>query len=88
MVNTIGDILASGKPGSFSNVRISRSIKSKLLRAMKGEKQSSKKVRTTKTKGTQKIKQIIHNAKHKSFVKCVEWAKTCDPIELLEKGVM
>ena len=67
MTTTIGDILTSGKSDDFSNVKISHSMKSKLLNVMKDTER---------------------NAKHKSFVKCVEWAKTCDTAELLDKGVM
>ena len=82
MTNTIEDILKSGKPDNCSNIRISTSIKSKLLGAIKYEKHPDK------GKRIQKLKDTIRSTKHKAFVKCVEWARTCEPVELLEKGVM
>ena len=89
MASTIGDILASGKLDSFSNVKISHSMKSKLLRAIEGEEQPRQKGRITKSKERlEQLKQAVHNAKHKAFVKCVEWARTCDPVYLSGTGVM
>ena len=87
MASTIGDILASDKLDDFSNVKISPSIKSKLLNAMKVPKRQRK--RDSRSK--EKIRQLKHNVdriKHKAFVKCVEWARTCDPVDLSGKGVM
>ena len=84
MTTTIGDILASGKSDDFSNVKISHSMKSKLLNVMKGpEKRDSR----SKEKIVQ-LKQKADRIKHKAFVKCVEWARTCDPADLSGTGVM
>jgi hypothetical protein len=89
MANTIGGILASGKLGNFSNIRISPSIRPQLLGAIKDGKQSSQNDITAKRKDvTEKLKQLIHDTKHKSFVKCVEWTRTCDAAELSNRGVM
>ena len=82
MTNTIEDILKSGKPGSCSNIRILPSIKSSLLGAIKDEKRPSQRKRI------QKLKETIYNVKHKAFVKCVEWTRTCDVAELSNRGVM
>ena len=82
MTNTIEDILKSGKPGNCSNIRILPSIKYKLLGAIKDEKRPSQRKRI------QKLKETIYNVKHKAFVKCVEWTRTCDAVELSNRGVM
>ena len=82
MTNTIEDILKSGKPGNCFNIRILPSIKSKLLGAIKDEK------RPSQMKITQKLKEKIHRLEHKAFVKCVEWTRTCDVVELSNRGVM
>ena len=82
MTNTIEDILKSGKPGSCSNIRILPSIRSNLLVAIKDEK------RPSQMKRTQKLKEKIHRLEHKAFVKCVEWTRTCDAVELSNRGVM
>lgn len=82
MTNTIEDILKSGKPGNCFNIRILPSIKSKLLGAIKDEK------RPSQMKITQKLKEKIHRLKHKAFVNCVEWTRTCDVAELSNRGVM
>jgi len=59
-------------------------MKSKLLNAMKDpEKRDSR----SKEKIGQ-LKQKVDRIKHKAFVKCVEWAKTCDPVDLSGTGVM
>ena len=84
MTITIGDILASGKSDDFSNVKISHSMKSKLLNAMKDPKKRDSR---SKEKIGQ-LKQKVDRIKHKAFVKCVEWAKTCDPVDLSGTGVM
>jgi hypothetical protein len=89
MVNTIVNILTSGKLGNFSNIKISPSIKPRLLRAIKDKKQHNQKKKTAKRKGRlEKFEQIIHNVEHKAFVKCVEWTRTCDAEELSNRGVM
>ena len=82
MTNTIEDILKSGKPDNYSNIRILSSIRSSLLGAIKDEK------RPSQMKRIQKLKEIIYNVKHKAFVKCVEWTRTCDAVELSNRGVM
>ena len=82
MTNTIEDILKSGKPGNCFNIRILPSIKSKLLGAIKDEK------RPSQMKITQKLKEKIHRLEHKAFVNCVEWTRTCDAVELSNRGVM
>ena len=82
LTNTIEDILKSGKPGNCSNIRILPSIKYKLLGAIKDEK------RPIQRKRIQKLKETIYNVKHKAFVKCVEWTRTCDTEELSNRGVM
>ena len=82
MTNTIEDILKSEKSGNCSNIKISPSSRSKLLRAIKDEKHAYQK------QTTQELEQTVHNAKHKSFVKCVEWTQTCDMEELSNTGVM
>ena len=82
LTNTIEDILKSGKPGNCSNIRILPSIKYKLLGAIKDEK------RPIQMKRIQKLKETIYNVKHKAFVKCVEWTRTCDVAELSNLGVM
>ena len=84
MTITIGDILASGKSDDFSNVKISHSMKSKLLNAMKDPKKRDSR---SKEKIGQ-LKQKVDRIKHKAFVKCVEWARTCDPADLSGTGVM
>ena len=84
MTTTIGDVLASGKSDDFSNVKISHSMKSKLRNIMKDPKKRD-------SRSKEKIRQLKHNVdriKHKAFVKCVEWARTCDPVDLSGKGVM
>lgn len=84
MTTTIGDVLASGKSDDFSNVKISHSMKSKLRNIMKDPKK-----RDSRSKEKiEQLKQKIDRVKHKAFVKCVEWAKTCDPADLTSKGVM
>ena len=84
MTTIIGDVLASGKSDDFSNVKISHSMKSKLLNVMKGpEKRDSR----SKEK-IEQLKQKVDRVKHKAFVKCIEWAKTCDPTDLSSTGVM
>ena len=82
MTNTIEDILKSGKPGNCFNIGILPSIKSKLLGAIKDEKHPNQ------MKRIQKLKKTIYNVKHKAFVKCVEWTRTCDVAELSNRGVM
>ena len=82
MTNTIEDILKSGKPGNYSNITISDSVKRKLLGSIKDEK------RPNQMKRTQKLKEKIHRLKHKAFVNCVEWTRTCDVAELSNRGVM
>ena len=82
MTNTIEDILKSGKPDNYSNIRILHSIKSSLLGAIKDEK------RPSQMKRIQKLKETIYNVKHKAFVKCVEWTRSCDAVELSNRGVM
>lgn len=82
LTNTIEDILKSGKPDNYSNIRILPSIKSSLLGAIKDEK------RPSQMKRIQKLKETIYNVKHKAFVKCVEWTRTCDTEELSNRGVM
>ena len=84
MTTTIGDILASGKSDDFSNVKISHSMKSKLLNIMKDPKK-----RDSRSKEKiEQLKQKVDRVKHKAFVKCIEWAKTCDPTDLSSTGVM
>jgi len=84
LTTTIGDVLASGKSDDFSNVKISHSMKSKLRNIMKDPKK-----RDSRSKEKiEQLKQKIDRVKHKAFVKCVEWAKTCDPADLTSKGVM
>ena len=84
MTTTIGDVLASGKSDDFSNVKISHSMKSKLRNIMKDPKK-----RDSRSKEKiEQLKQKIDRVKHKAFVKCVEWAKTCDPTDLSSTGVM
>ena len=84
MTSTIGDILVSGKLDDFSNITVSHSMKSKLLNVMKGpEKRDSR----SKEKIVQ-LKQKAGRIKHRAFVKCVEWARTCDPADLSGTGVM
>ena len=87
MTSTIGDILASGKLDGFSNITVSQSMKSKLLNVMKDPKQPKKRDSWSKEK-IEQLKQKVDRIKHKAFVKCVEWAKTCDPVDLSGKGVM
>ena len=87
MTTTIGDILASGKSDDFSNVKISHSIKTKLRNVMKDSKQPKKRDSRSKEKIGQ-LKQKVDRIKHKAFVKCVEWARTCDPADLSGTGVM
>ena len=82
LTNTIGDILKSEKSDNCSNIRILPSIKSSLLGAIKDEK------RPSQMKRIQKLKETIYNVKHKAFVKCVEWTRTCDAAELSNRGVM
>ena len=82
LTNTIEDILKSRKPSNCSNIRILPSIKSNLLGAIKDEKRPSQRKRI------QKLKETIYNVKHKAFVKCVEWTRTCDAAELSNRGVM
>ena len=82
MTNTIEDILKSGKPDNCSNITISDSARRKIIGSIKDERHSDK------GKRIQKLKDTIRSTKHKAFVKCIEWARTCEPIELLEKGVM
>ena len=82
MTNTIEGILKSRKPDNCSNIRILPSIKSKLLGAIKDEK------RPSQMKRTQKLKEKIHRLEHKAFVNCVEWTRTCDAVELSNRGVM
>ena len=84
MTTTIGDVLASGKSDDFSNVKISHSMKSKLRNIMKDPKKRD-------SRSKEKIEQLKQKAdriKHKAFVKCVEWARTCDPVDLSGTGVM
>ena len=89
MVNTIVDILTSGKLGKLSNIKISPSIKPRLLRAIKDKKQHNQKKKTAKRKGRlEKFEQIIHNVEHKAFVKWGERTRTCDAEELSNRGVM
>ena len=84
MTTTIGDILASGKSDDFSNVKISHSMKSKLRNIMKDPKK-----RDSRSKEKiEQLKQKVDRVKHKAFVKCVEWAKTCDPADPSSTGVM
>jgi len=84
LTTTIGDVLASGKSDDFSNVKISHSMKSKLRNIMKDPKK-----RDSRSKEKiEQLKQKIDRVKHKAFVKCVEWAKTCDPTDLSSTGVM
>ena len=84
MTITIGDVLASGKSDDFSNVKISHSMKSKLRNITKDPKK-----RDSRSKEKiEQLKQKIDRVKHKAFVKCVEWAKTCDPTDLSSTGVM
>jgi tRNA G18 (ribose-2'-O)-methylase SpoU len=82
LTNTIEDILKSEKSGNCSNIKISPSSRPQLLRAIKDEKQPYQK------QTTQKLEETVHNARHKSFVKCVEWTRTCDMEELSNTGVM
>ena len=82
MTNTIEGILKSGKPSNCSNIRILPSIKPNLLGAIKDEK------RPSQMKRTQKLKEKIHRLEHKAFVNCVEWTRTCDAVELSNRGVM
>ena len=82
LTNTIEDILKSEKSDNYSNIRILPSIKSSLLGAIKDEK------RPSQMKRIQKLKETIYNVKHKAFVKCVEWTRTCDAVELSNRGVM
>ena len=84
MTSTIGDILASGKLDGFSNITVSQSMKSKLLNVMKDPKK-----RDSRSKEKiEQLKQKVDRVKHKAFVKCIEWAKTCDPTDLSSTGVM
>ena len=87
MTSTIGDILASGKLDDFSNITVSQSMKSKLLNVMKDPKQPKKRDSRSKEKIGQ-LRQKADRIKHKAFVKCIEWAKTCDPTYLSSTGVM
>ena len=82
MTNTIEDILKSEKSDNYSNIRILPSIKSSLLGAIKDEK------RPSQMKRIQKLKEKIHRLEHKAFVKCVEWTRTCDAVELSNRCVM
>ena len=84
MTTTIGDILASGKSDDFSNVKISHYVKSKLRNIMKDPKKRDSR---SKEKIVQ-LKQKAGRIKHRAFVKCVEWARTCDPADLSGTGVM
>ena len=84
MTSTIGDILASGKLDDFSNITVSQSMKSKLLNVMKDPKKRDSR---SKEKIVQ-LKQKAGRIKHRAFVKCVEWARTCDPADLSGTGVM
>ena len=81
MTNSIEDVLKSGEFSNCSNIQISPSIKSRLV-AIKDEKQQSQ------TKRIKKLKEKICKIEHKAFVKCVEWARTCDPVDLSGTGVM
>ena len=81
MTNSIEDVLKSGKSNNCSNIKISPSIKSRLV-AIKDEKHPNQ------MKRTQKLKEKIHRLKHKAFVNCVEWTRTCDVAELSNRGVM
>ena len=84
MTTTIGDVLASGKSDDFSNVKISHSMKSKFRNIMKDPKKRD-------SRSKEKIGQLKQKAgriKHRAFVKCVEWARTCDPADLSGTGVM
>ena len=84
MTTIIGDVLASGKSDDFSNVKISHSMKSKLRNIMKDPKK-----RDSRSKEKiEQLKQKVDRVKHKAFVKCIEWAKTCDPTDLSSTGVM
>ena len=84
MTTTIGDVLASGKSDDFSNVKISHSMKSKLRNIMKDPKK-----RDSRSKEKiEQLKQKVDRVKHNAFVKCIEWAKTCDPTDLSSTGVM
>ena len=84
MTTTIGDILASGKSDDFSNITVSQSMKSKLRNIMKDPKK-----RDSRSKEKiEQLKQKVDRVKHKAFVKCIEWAKTCDPTDLSSTGVM
>ena len=82
MTNTIEDVLKPGISGNCSNIKISPSVRSRLLEATKDEKQPGRKERV------QKLKETIYNVKHKAFVKCVEWTRSCDAVELSNRGVM
>ena len=79
--------MASGKLDGFSNVKISHSIKTKLRNVMKDSKQPKKRDSRSKEKIGQ-LRQKADRIKHKAFVKCVEWARTCDPVDLSGTGVM
>ena len=82
MTNTIEDVLKPGISGNCSNIKISPSVRSRLLEATKDEKQPGRKERV------QKLEEIIRKAGHGAFVKCVEWTRTCDAAELSDRGVM
>jgi hypothetical protein len=85
---TIGQILMSGKLSNFSNVKVSPQLKAKFFKAIKEEKQSLHKSSIANKKSqAEKLSKIIYHAKHESFVKCVEWNKTCDNEELIQRGV-
>ena len=89
MASTLGKILTSGNLDNFSNIKISDCTKSKLLSAMKDGKTPDQRQRDAKGKGSlEKLKQAVYSARHRSFVKCVEWARTCDAEKLSYTGAM
>ena len=73
---TIGDMMTS-----CSNVKVDPKLKAIFFKAIKEENKIRKEERDSKRKSQ------VRNATHISFVKCVEWNKTCDNEELIKRGV-
>ena len=73
---------------SCSNVKVDPKLKAIFFKAIKEEKKIIREERNSKRKAQiVKLREVSKNAKHISFVKCVEWNKTCDNEELIKRGV-
>ena len=73
---------------SCSNVKVDPKLKAIFFKAIKEENKIRKEERDSNRKArVRKLREFSKNAKHISFVKCVEWNKTCDNEELIKRGV-